>query len=62
VSGDPVAIRTAVRADAGERRLRADGTPRISALVAHDDEVACALWSAAGYELDREIGRFVRNT
>jgi len=45
----------------GERRLRAGGTPRITALVAHDDEVACALWSAAGYALDREIVRFVRN-
>lgn len=46
----------------GERRLRDGGTPRITALVAHDDEVACALWSAAGYALDRDIGRFVRNT
>jgi ribosomal protein S18 acetylase RimI-like enzyme len=46
---------------AGERRLRDGGTPRITALVAHDDAVACGLWSAAGYELDRDIGRFVRN-
>jgi ribosomal protein S18 acetylase RimI-like enzyme len=45
----------------GERRLRATGIVRITALVAHDDGVACGLWAAAGYELDREIGRFVRN-
>ncbi|HZV72809.1 MAG TPA: GNAT family N-acetyltransferase [Conexibacter sp.] len=46
---------------AGELRLHAGGTRRITALVAHDDEVACGLWRAAGYDADREIGRFVRN-
>jgi ribosomal protein S18 acetylase RimI-like enzyme len=45
----------------GERRLRTDGIVRITALVAHDDDVARGLWATAGYELDSEIGRFVRN-
>jgi ribosomal protein S18 acetylase RimI-like enzyme len=46
---------------AGERRLRDVGARRITALVAHDDDVATALWTAAGYAFDREIGRFVRS-
>lgn len=45
----------------GERRLRERGTSRITALVARDDAVARAFWAAAGYDDDREIGRFVRN-
>jgi ribosomal protein S18 acetylase RimI-like enzyme len=46
---------------AGEQRLRASGTARITALVAHDAAPARAFWAAAGYADDREIGRFVRN-
>jgi ribosomal protein S18 acetylase RimI-like enzyme len=46
---------------AGEERLRARGAHRITALVAYEDKVAGGLWEAAGYELDRAIGRFARN-
>lgn len=45
----------------GERRLRERGIARITALVAHGDEVARGFWAAVGYADDREIGRFVRN-
>ena len=47
--------------EAGEAALRARGAKRVTALVAKDDEVACGLWLAAGYENDERIGRFVRN-
>jgi ribosomal protein S18 acetylase RimI-like enzyme len=46
---------------AGEQHLHARGGRRITALVGDEDEVAKALWSAAGYEHDRSIARFVRN-
>jgi ribosomal protein S18 acetylase RimI-like enzyme len=46
---------------AGEEHLRGRGARRITALVAHDDVVANAVWSAAGYAQDRQIGRRVRN-
>jgi ribosomal protein S18 acetylase RimI-like enzyme len=46
---------------AGERYLRDRGARRVTALVAHDDKVAGPFWDAAGYPLDREIGRRVRN-
>lgn len=46
---------------AGEERLRAHGAQRITALVAHDDVVATALWEAAGYPQDPVFGRRVRN-
>jgi ribosomal protein S18 acetylase RimI-like enzyme len=46
---------------AAEAELRARGAGRITALVAHDDEVAAALWRATGYAFDTEIGRFVRS-
>jgi ribosomal protein S18 acetylase RimI-like enzyme len=45
----------------GERRLRSKGARRITALVALEDDVAGALWVAAGYAYDEVIGRFVRN-
>ena len=45
----------------GEHQLQAKGARRITALVAHDDDVAGALWAAAGYTYDEVIGRFVRN-
>ena len=46
---------------AAEDHLRDRGARRITALVAHDDEVAGAFWDAAGYPRDAEIGRRVRN-
>jgi ribosomal protein S18 acetylase RimI-like enzyme len=46
---------------AGEERLRALGAPRVTALVAFDDEVAGAFWEAAGYPRDPVIGRRVRS-
>lgn len=45
----------------GERRLRLKGARRVTALVAREDDVAGALWVAAGYAYDEVIGRFVRN-
>jgi ribosomal protein S18 acetylase RimI-like enzyme len=47
--------------DAGEEHLRGLGARRITALVAYDDEVAGAFWDSAGYPVDRDIGRRVRN-
>jgi ribosomal protein S18 acetylase RimI-like enzyme len=44
----------------GERRLRSKGARRVTALVAREDDVAGALWVAAGYAYDEVIGRFVR--
>jgi ribosomal protein S18 acetylase RimI-like enzyme len=46
---------------AGEDYLRSRGASRVTALVAFDDEGAAGFWEAAGYPLDREIGRRVRN-
>lgn len=45
----------------GEERLRARGARRISALMAEVDEAATSGWRAAGYLLDENVGRFVRN-
>ena len=45
----------------GEQRLRLKGARRVTALVAREDDVAGALWVAAGYAYDDVIGRFVRN-
>jgi len=46
---------------AGEEYLRDRGARRVTALVAFGDEVAGSFWDSAGYPLDREIGRRVRN-
>jgi ribosomal protein S18 acetylase RimI-like enzyme len=46
---------------AGEDYLRERGARRVTALVAFDDEVAAGFWETAGYPLDGEIGRRVRN-
>lgn len=46
---------------AGEEYLRQRGVRRVTALVAFDDQVAAGFWEAAGYPMDREIGRRVRN-
>ena len=45
----------------GERRLVAGGARRISVLAARDDATAAGLWTAAGYDRDNAIGRFVKN-
>ena len=45
----------------GEAYLRDRGARRVTALVAHDDEVAGPFWDAAGYPVDRDMGRRVRN-
>jgi len=46
---------------AGEDYLRQCGVHRVTALVAFDDGLAGGFWEAAGYPMDREIGRRVRN-
>lgn len=46
---------------AGEAYLRRCGARRVTALVAFEDEVAGAFWESAGYPVDDEIGRRVRN-
>jgi ribosomal protein S18 acetylase RimI-like enzyme len=46
---------------AGEDYLRGCGARRVTALVARDDEVAGRFWDSAGYPVDLEIGRRVRN-
>jgi ribosomal protein S18 acetylase RimI-like enzyme len=45
---------------AGEARLKQQGAPKVTALVGRGDEQAEALWRAAGYKDDVEIGRWVR--
>jgi ribosomal protein S18 acetylase RimI-like enzyme len=45
----------------GEQRLRALGAPKTTALVGRGDEQAEALWRAAGYRDDVNIGRWVRS-
>ena len=46
---------------AGEQRLRERGALRLDALVADDQSAALRFWSAAGYELQADRRRFVRN-
>ena len=46
---------------AGEEYLRERGARRVTALVAFDDKLAGAFWDSAGYPVDEEIGRRVRN-
>jgi ribosomal protein S18 acetylase RimI-like enzyme len=46
---------------AGEEYLRLCGARRVTALVAFEDEAAGAFWDSAGYPMDQEIGRRVRN-
>jgi ribosomal protein S18 acetylase RimI-like enzyme len=47
--------------EAGHERLRAKGARRVTALVAHAEDEATALWRSTGYRLDDELARFVRN-
>jgi hypothetical protein len=51
----------AVTEDTPDAVLRALGVPRITALVAFDDEDARAFWRSAGYAADSEMGRMVRS-
>jgi ribosomal protein S18 acetylase RimI-like enzyme len=44
----------------GERRLRARGAIRLTAIVADDDPVAIGFWQAAGYARQCDRVRFVR--
>lgn len=46
---------------AGEERLRGLGARRLQAIVETDHPDAMAFWSAAGYDLQAEHSRFVRN-
>lgn len=46
---------------AGEEYLRCCGVSRVTALVAFEDEVAGRFWQSAGYPIDDQIGRRVRN-
>lgn len=44
----------------GERRLRARGAVRLTAIVADDDPTAISFWRTAGYERQQHRARFVR--
>ncbi len=44
----------------GERRLRARGALRLTAIVADDDSAAMSFWRAAGYARQRNRARFIR--
>ncbi len=44
----------------GERRLRARGAIRLTAIVADDDSTAMGFWQAAGYTRQSDRARFVR--
>ena len=43
-----------------ERRLRAKGASRVTALVVKSEDHAMAFWEAAGYEHDRRMVRYVK--
>jgi ribosomal protein S18 acetylase RimI-like enzyme len=45
----------------GERRLRARGAIRLTAIVASGDTVATGFWQAAGYMRQPDQARFVRH-
>jgi len=45
----------------GEQRLRDRGAIRLDAIVAADELTAMSFWNAAGYDLQRDRSRFVRN-
>lgn len=45
----------------GERRLRARGAARFTAIVTDDDPGAMGFWAATGYEQQESRARFVRN-
>src|SRR5688572_16040934 len=43
----------------GDRRLRAHGARRVTALVMHEHDWAVQFWQATDYELDERIIRYV---
>ena len=43
-----------------ERRLRAKGARRVTALVVKSEDHAMAFWEAAGYEHDRRMVRYAK--
>ena len=45
--------------EAAHTELRARGARRVTALVITEDDVATAVWRAAGYDVDDTIRRFV---
>lgn len=45
----------------GERRLRARGAVRLTAIVVEEDAVAMGFWEAAGYQRQSQRARFIRN-
>ncbi len=51
-------IATALLRD-GERRLRARGAVRLTAIVADDDSTAMGFWRAAGYTRQGDRARFI---
>jgi ribosomal protein S18 acetylase RimI-like enzyme len=53
-------IATALLRD-GERRLRARGAARFTAIVTDDDPDAMGFWTATGYERQQSRARFVSN-
>jgi ribosomal protein S18 acetylase RimI-like enzyme len=46
----------------GERRLRAKGARRLSALVIEAHDTALGFWEANGYARDARMDRFVKNS
>jgi ribosomal protein S18 acetylase RimI-like enzyme len=46
--------------DEGERRLRAKGAPRFSAVVLRAKDGAESFWRASGYERQDDVGRWVK--
>jgi ribosomal protein S18 acetylase RimI-like enzyme len=53
-------LATALLAE-GERRLRARGATRLTAIVADDDPVAMDFWRSAGYRRQPDRVRFIRH-
>jgi ribosomal protein S18 acetylase RimI-like enzyme len=45
----------------GERRVRAEGALRFSAVVVDEDVGAVSFWRSAGYARQDEVGRFSKN-
>jgi len=44
----------------GERRLREAGARRVNAVVVHTNDDGLGFWTAAGYELDERVRRYVK--
>jgi hypothetical protein len=46
--------------EAGLERLRGLGAPRVTALVAFEDDAARGFWRSVGFDADSVMGRMVR--